>query len=341
MMLAEDTAAPQAVDEWRIEPLDALRERARQGDASAMCRLGMRLVIGCNAPLEPREALTLIGAATERGDAEATGVLATFAAAGTHRPQNWTEALDLLQLAAERGLARARGQLRLLAQDRAMAASLAEEDPRCWKTLREAIDVGVWTQPPPRVSLCESPRIRFSEAFTRPDICAWLVDRSRGRFKRARMFDGTRPTFAASRNNSDYHFDIVNADLVLALVRERVAALVRLPVPQMEVPQIFHYAQGEEIKAHFDHVRGQGGVKAERIATLLLYLNDDYEGGELEFPKVGVRRKGRAGDAIYFANVDAAGQPDPLSLHAALPVTRGEKWIFSQWIQDRTFGSAA
>jgi hypothetical protein len=27
-------------------------------------------------------------------------------------------------------------------------------------------------------------------------------------------------------------------------------------------------------------------------------------------------------------------------LHAALPVTKGEKFVLSQWIQDRPFGNA-
>ncbi len=339
-MSLSEAPAPAAVG-WRSESLDALRERAEQGETVAMARLGQRLLIGCNAPLEPQQALQLLGAAMERGDAEATAQMATIAAAGAHRAQDWPEALDLLQLAAERGSQRAQGQLRLLAQDRELADSIANDDPQAWKALRGSVDVAAWRLAPPRQPLCEAPRIRFTEGFTRPEICDWLVQSARGRLKPARMFDGNRPSFAATRNNSDYHFDIVDADLVLLLVRERVSALVRLPVVAMEVPQIFHYTQGQEIKAHFDHVRAAGGYAAERIATLLLYLNDDYEGGELEFPKVGLRRRGRKGDAIYFANVDAAGAPDPLSLHAALPVTRGEKWIFSQWIQDRTFGSAA
>ena len=327
---------------WRSEPLEPLRARAGQRDAEAMTRLGQRLLIGCNAPLEPAEGARLIAEAAAMQHAEAIAQMATMAAAGAHRPQNWSEALDLLQLAAERGSDRARGQLGLLAMDRIPLGRIDARDLACWGNLRRAVDMEAWKLPPPRQPLCEAPRIRFTERFMAPQICDWLVDRARTRLKPALMFDGNRPVFAATRNNSDYHFDIIDGDLVLLMVRERVSALVRLPVYAMEPPQVFHYAEGQEIQAHYDHVRSKdgGGYAAERIATLLLYLNDDYDGGELEFVKVGLRRKGRKGDAIYFANVDAAGEPDPLSLHAALPVTRGEKWIFSQWIQDRTFGSA-
>jgi hypothetical protein len=325
------------------EAVEALRLLARSGEAAAMYLLGTRLLIGRNAPLAPQEGIVLLTDAAQRDNPEATAQLATLNAAGSWMPQNWPVALDLLQQAAALGSARARGQLLLLAEDRTLAQRVGGgmQPPGCWQALAQSINVDNWRRPLPRQSLCEAPRIRYVENLVAAEICDWLIDRARGRLKVARMFDGHRPVFTATRNNSDYCFDIVEADLVVILLRERVSSVVKLPVFAMEPPQIFHYALGQEIKNHYDHVSSEGGYPAERIATLLLYLNDDYDGGELDFPKVGFRRKGCKGDAIYFANVDAAGVPDKLSLHAALPVTRGEKWMLSQWVQDRTFGSAS
>ncbi len=325
------------------EAVETLRRQARLGQIAAMTELGLRLLVGRDAPQQPQDAIALLLQASACGNADAAAQMATLAAAGAWMPQDWPAALDYLQQAAERGSVRARGQLVVLAGDRELAgqaASGSHQDAQCWRRLRQSIDIGVWRLPPPRRPLCEAPRIRFAEAFTTPEVCDWLVDRARGKLKPALMFDGNRPAFSASRNNSDFCFDIVEADLVLTLVRERVSALVKLPLFAMEPPQIFHYSVGQEIKPHYDHVRAEGRYEAERIATLLLYLNDDYEGGELDFPKVGLRTRGRKGDALYFANVDPSGAPDRQSLHAALPVTHGEKWIFSQWIQDRTFGTS-
>jgi|tagenome__1003787_1003787.scaffolds.fasta_scaffold20988880_6 hypothetical protein len=39
--------------------------------------------------------------------------------------------------------------------------------------------------------------------------------------------------------------------------------------------------------------------------------------------------------AIFWANLDMEGHPHPLTLHAGLPPTSGEKRILSQWIRDR------
>ena len=36
-----------------------------------------------------------------------------------------------------------------------------------------------------------------------------------------------------------------------------------------------------------------------------------------------------------FFNINEDGDPEPLTLHAGLPTTQGEKWIFSQWVRDR------
>ena len=75
-------------------------------------------------------------------------------------------------------------------------------------------------------------------------------------------------------------------------------------------------------------------AKGQRLATLLLYLNDDYEAGRNRFSEVlEFRHKGRKGDAILFHNVLDSGVPDPRTLHAGLAPTRGEKWLFSQWLR--------
>jgi prolyl 4-hydroxylase len=71
--------------------------------------------------------------------------------------------------------------------------------------------------------------------------------------------------------------------------------------------------------------------------TILLYLSDDYEGGETSFPKAGCSFRGRIGDALLFRNVTESREPDPMAIHAGLPVRRGAKIIASRWIRERRF----
>jgi prolyl 4-hydroxylase len=67
----------------------------------------------------------------------------------------------------------------------------------------------------------------------------------------------------------------------------------------------------------------------------LVYLNDDYEGGETDFPELGLRIRGAAGTGLLFANAMADGRPDPRMRHAGLPVQRGSKLVASRWIRAR------
>ena len=333
------------IDAGQEDGLADLRRRADLGDAAAMRILGSRLLIGDRAPLEPKEGYAWIDRGAAGGDLAALELMATLTGIGAFAPQSWPAAFAFLRQAAERGGASAQAQIRLLAAGPEAAAPIESADS--WTDLARRIDVAAWITPPPRKPLWEAPRIRMAERFASAPVCDWIKARAQGHMRPAMMYDGETKTEQVDphRTCSDYQFDILNTDLVLLLVRARVSELTKLPTVAMEPPRVFHYALGEQIKPHYDRcgnaVEGygpEGGYLGDRIVTFLLYLNDGFQGGELDFPKSGVRFKGIKGDAIYFAHVDPAGKPDPLSLHAGLTITRGEKWVLSQWIHDRPFG---
>jgi len=319
----------------------------KAGDVSAMRELGSRLLVGRDAPFEPREGLALIERAIERDDPGATSLLATLKGAGAWTQQSWPDALRLLRRAAELGSHDAQAQLIMLASDVETAAAVrsgqAADDT--WGRLQESINLERWVVPPMPEAVNEAPRIWTVPGFATPEICRWLIGRCQGRLRQAQMFDGQRSRFLATRTCRDFSFTIFDGGVLLVLLRIRMSLAVSLPVPHMEPPQIFHYAVGQEIKAHYDsiydgeHGYGQAGsYRGDRLATLLLYLNDAYEGGDLEFPHTGFRHRGRTGDAVFFASL-RDGKRDRLSLHAARPVTAGEKYILSQWIHDRPFAA--
>jgi prolyl 4-hydroxylase len=324
---------------------EELRQASKIGHLGATASLGERLLTGREAPFEPVEGARLITAAADRGHADAMAVLATLTGAGAWTGQSWPGALELLQKSAELGSRAARAQLALLVSDQARDSNVAidESDPATWRRLRESVVLEAWVKPPEPRQVSQAPRIWTAEKFTTPEICAWLVGRAQGKFKPSMMFDGQRSTFLATRTCSDFAFTIVEGGVLLVLLRIRAGLLTGLSTVQMEPPQIFHYSIGQEIKPHYDsvydgeHSYGQtGGYQGDRLATFLLYLNDTYEGGELEFPKVGFRHRGKTGDGIFFTS-QREGKRDNLSLHGALPVTAGEKFILSQWIHDRPF----
>ena len=188
---------------------------------------------------------------------------------------------------------------------------------------------------------CLSPAITSASNVS---ICAWLIEQARPGLKRALIYDpvGGKDIADHMRTNSAAGFDLMHADVVQVAVQSRMSAAVGIPLHHMEGPTVLHYAKGEQITNHFDFVNP--GIAAytkviatrgERVITFLLYLNDDYEGGETQFPILGKRYRGRKGNALFFWNVEPDGTPDKRVLHAGLAPTLGEKWMLSQWIRGR------
>jgi hypothetical protein len=110
-----------------------------------------------------------------------------------------------------------------------------------------------------------------------------------------------------------------------------------------EFLSLLRYSPGQEYRPHHDFLAVDSNDYSmvnkcgQRRATLLTYLNDAYEGGETEFPKLDIAFKGRTGDGLYSENTDDTGNPIEDSLHAGLPVHSGEKWLATLWIREKPF----
>ncbi|MHB8286545.1 MAG: 2OG-Fe(II) oxygenase [Caulobacteraceae bacterium] len=319
------------------EAANALRQASTAGYVPAMTFLAGRLLTGRGAAPAPVDGVALMAMAAQAGGADANTMMATLVAAGFGVRQDWARALDHLQRAADLGAVRAQGQLRVL-------AGASASGPADWAALRAAVDLAPWFAPAAKRSLSEAPRVRAIEGFASPAVCDWLVARGRVLARPAMVFDTATggPRQADARSNSAAPFDIVQSDLVTLLVQAKIAATLGIPMQMMEPVQVLHYKTGQEFSPHVDHLdvtvpgyAADVALRGQRIATFLLYLNDDFEGGETHFPKIGLTHRGRRGDAMYFANIDVATRPDPLTLHAGLPPTAGEKWLLSQWMRDR------
>ncbi|KAL9189532.1 hypothetical protein ACHAXT_009207 [Thalassiosira profunda] len=110
-----------------------------------------------------------------------------------------------------------------------------------------------------------------------------------------------------------------------------------------EALQLVHYDIGQEYTAHHDFGYADFSRKDQpaRFATLLLYLNEGMIGGETEFPRwvnaegrEGLKVEPTVGKAVLFYSQLPDGNLDDLSHHAALPVTKGEKWLMNLWVWD-------
>ena len=118
------------------------------------------------------------------------------------------------------------------------------------------------------------------------------------------------------------------------------AELTGLPPENQEMLQVVKYEPGGTFFPHFDvcdspdqefcdkfnHYSGQ------RRYTFLIYLNDDFTGGETEFVDIGLKIKPEIGKAILFPSVTADNQTImPNSKHMGHEAHNGNKWICTKW----------
>jgi predicted 2-oxoglutarate/Fe(II)-dependent dioxygenase YbiX len=80
---------------------------------------------------------------------------------------------------------------------------------------------------------------------------------------------------------------------------------------------ISKYTSGASMGRHVDDY---GNPKSRPLMSAVLYLNDDYEGGELYFPLQEIKIKPEAGSIIVFPSVEPF-------FHESLPISKGEKYM--------------
>ena len=120
-----------------------------------------------------------------------------------------------------------------------------------------------------------------------------------------------------------------------------VSNITCLPVENQEYLNIVRYSEGGHYVPHYDFfLKGGEGYDldiakgGQRVSSVLFYLNDSYEGGVTQFPKLDnfeiAPRKGRA---VYWNNF-RDNKPIEKSLHCSLPVEKGFKWIGIVWVRE-------
>ena len=194
-----------------------------------------------------------------------------------------------------------------------------------------------------------SPRIVLFGDLLSGEECEQLIEASRRRLRRSTVVNAATGGYDvhADRTSDGTHFERGETPLV-ARIEQRISELTGCPVENGEPLQVLHYLPGAEYKAHYDYfdpaqpgndrVLAMGG---QRIATVVMYLNDVEAGGSTVFPTLGLDVLPRRGAAVYFAYTSESGETDPRTLHGGSPVVAGEKWIATKWLRQRRYGAAA
>jgi prolyl 4-hydroxylase len=302
------------------EALLLLNRAAGANHPDALFKLAEWRIRGERLPRDLEAARGLLGRAAAAGNVNAEIIHTNFTANGTGGPSQWPQAIDLLRKLAVKH-DKARRQLEVV---NAMALT----------------DAGDPLSLPEGELLSESPYVMlFSGAFT-PSECKYVAEAAEPLFKPSVVVDERtgRQIKNPIRTSDGAGFTWALENPAIHAINRRLAALSGTDVDQGEPLQVLRYKAGQEYKPHHDAI---AGFDNQRAVTMLIYLNDNYKGGETRFLKTGLDVKGKRGDALLFRNVGPDGRADETATHAGMPVKGGVKLIASRWIRERRFEAPA
>jgi prolyl 4-hydroxylase len=347
-----------------------LRLAAGQNLGSAQVTLATFLIDGRHCPRDPQQAIALLRPLAAM-HVQASLLLAELHGFAAYGISDRETALHYLVAAARMGEAGALRQLALLGiwhqrwelvhplldaamrlGDPAAAYVLANHlasstattpSPIDWSILGQAVPELAGDPPLPAAEMLhDAPLIRLLPGIIHPLVLDAVIQLAAPHVRRSEIVDARTGEARVDpmRNSSHVTLGPRQHDHVLEAIERCIARVTGLPTQHGEFVQVLRYRLGEEFKPHVDYFNeseagtyqslADGGQRAQ---TVLLYLNDGYEGGHTQFPKLAIDIKGRRGDMLHFHNLGPDGLGHKDTLHAGLPVMAGEKWLLSKWIR--------
>lgn len=160
------------------------------------------------------------------------------------------------------------------------------------------------------------------------------------------VFDGDKANQKRNDNSSKIDLSIRNVDCsdisnIISEVKELYDNIVHhvinpfyeFKIRDSELPQLLVYEPGGHYKPHYDAVakwkNPDGSIiwkkSVDRDLSTILFLNDDFEGGDFVFPDLRVRIRPEPGLLVAFPSSE-------FYLHAVEPVISGTRYAMVNWM---------
>jgi prolyl 4-hydroxylase len=192
----------------------------------------------------------------------------------------------------------------------------------------------------PGVQRVPSPKVAMFivKNFIQPEICRDLIE----------QIDARRRPSTIADANGDYAFrtsetcDLDPQDPLVIELKARIVALTGIAPAHGEPMQGQRYEVGQEFKAHTDYFEPSGAdydkfcsVSGQRTWTVMLYLNQVESGGATRFKAIDKIVQPETGKLLAWNNLRPNGTPNPSTIHHAMKVRAGTKYVVTQWFRER------
>jgi len=195
----------------------------------------------------------------------------------------------------------------------------------------------------PGIQKVPSPKLTLfvRKNFLEPELCTEVM----------RLIDENRRPSLISDYNGDPVFrtsetcDLSSDLAVTQEVDRRIAEFAGLDPTHGEPLQGQRYEVGQEFKAHTDYFEPTGidfekfcSVAGQRTWTVMIYLNDVEAGGATRFKAIDKIVQPETGKLLAWSNLRPDGTPNPTTLHHAMKVRAGLKYVITKWFRQRPWG---
>ena len=219
---------------------------------------------------------------------------------------------------------------------------ITSEVPRPLKSLEQlSVDLE-FTKPKVVIHISDPEVIVFSDVFTSLE-CEVLVSLMQPNLVPSFVFDNnTGGNILDSARTSKGAVFRRGENPIIDSLDERLAVLCNWPLNKTEQMQFLQYEKGERYIPHYDffHLHQSGSKETvesfgNRVATIIVYLQEPEEGGSTFFPDLNLRVNPVRGSAVFFSY----NRPDPntRTLHSGEPVISGTKCIATKWFRERQY----
>ncbi|WP_298196201.1 2OG-Fe(II) oxygenase [Novosphingobium sp.] len=144
---------------------------------------------------------------------------------------------------------------------------------------------------------------------------------------------------------TSYSGDVDRDDPFVRMIERRIDDLLGLEASWGEAIQGQRYHPGQQFMAHYDwfwtraaYWPAEAARGGQRAWTAMAYLNDVEEGGQTQFTRLGLSVAPQPGALLVWNNATPDGAPNFATMHAALPVVRGVKYVITKWYRTRKWG---
>lgn len=195
----------------------------------------------------------------------------------------------------------------------------------------------------PGIQRVPSPKLTLfiRKAFLEPELCARLTAK----------IDANRRPSTVSDYNGDTAFrtsetcDLAASDSDVTEVDRRIRLLTGIDPAHGEPLQGQRYEVGQEFKGHTDYFEPHGvdferycSVAGQRTWTVMVYLNTVEAGGATRFKAIDKIVQPETGKLLAWSNLRPDGSPNPTTLHHAMKVRAGRKYVITKWFRERPWG---